>query len=732
MIPQQPGMFGSNDPTAPGPRIESRTLRQLGLRSPMQLRGLSDLQGILFGIRGDEVVTGAKLVLQGATSPALIPELSQIAITMNEQFVGTITPDRSRPAFGPLEFPINPVFFADNNRLNFRFTGRYAVECNDPLSGLLWSTISDLSTLQLTLERLPISRDLARLPEPFFDARLLREPLNLPVVMQETASNEVIKAATIASSWFAVQADYRGATFPVSPTIPQRGNAVVIAAGSEAVPDLTLPRMDGPTLALVANPNDPNGLLLVIGGRTAAEAVTAAQALAVGKEALAGEVAVVSAPDLPARQPYDAPRWVRSDRPVKFGELVDPSELQSFGFAPGQISIPFRTAPDLYTWRERQLPVDVKFRSPPGPITDVAVSRLDMSLNDVYLKSFPLKAGEAAFPWNWISRQTGLNIGPNTSDSGEGRGGLPPYLVFGLNELQLRFDMRPLNRGDCISIPGDVRASIDPDSTIDLSSSYRFTRLPNLAFFAGSGFPFTRLADFAGTAAILPDRPNALELSAYLTLVGKLAANVGYPATRIEVLRPGAMQQAADRDLLVVGALGRQPAINQLLANGPIQLEGNRISLGLPDTLQDFRNLFLGDDGRLEREKLQAVLASPGDGMGVLYGRESPFSSSKSVLVLTGTTPQGVEAMVAALRDPEQLPRIQGDLALLSGGKINAFKVGTSYTVGSLPIWLLPQWWLSSRPELLLVLMAAAALIIAVPTYWALRRRAALRLRTRT
>ncbi|HEY8614491.1 MAG TPA: UDP-forming cellulose synthase catalytic subunit, partial [Roseomonas sp.] len=192
VAPSAPVTFGGEAAPSAGSRTETRTLRQLGLRSPMQLRGLADLQGILFGIRSDEVVTSAKLTLQGATSPALIPELSQIAFTMNEQFVGTITPDRAHPAFGPLEFQINPVFFADSNRLNVRFTGRYAVECNDPLSGLLWSTVSDLSTLQLTLERLPLNRDLARLPEPFFDPRLLREPLVLPVVMAEGAGNDAV------------------------------------------------------------------------------------------------------------------------------------------------------------------------------------------------------------------------------------------------------------------------------------------------------------------------------------------------------------------------------------------------------------------------------------------------------------------------------------------------------------------------------------------------------------
>lgn len=730
MPPSGPAFFSEGPAPSTTGRIESRTLRQLGLGGPMQLRGTSDLQGVLFGIRADEVVTGARLVLQGATSPALIPELSQIAFTLNEQFVGTITPDRTRPSFGPIEFPVNPVFFADINRLNFRFTGRYAVECNDPLSGLLWANISDLSALHLTLERLPLSRDLARLPEPFFDQRLRNEPLVLPVVMPETAGNDLLRAAGIASSWFAVQADYRGATFPVSSSVPPRGHAMVLVAGNEAVPGISLPRMEGPTLAIVPNPADPGAVLLIVGGRNGAEAAVAAQALAVGKQALSGEIALVQAPDVPPRAPYDAPRWIRDDRPVRFGELMDPSELQSFGFNAGAISVPFRTAPDLYTWRDRSLPVDVKFRAPPGPITDVAVSRLDAMLNNVYLKSFPLRETEPSWPWSWVARQTGLGAPPERS---EGQVALPPYLIFGQNELQLRFDMRPLNRGDCISIPAEVRASIDPDSTIDLSRSYRFTELPNLAYFAGAGFPFTKMADFSTTAAVLPDRPNTLELSGFLTLLGKLAANVGHPATGLQVVRPGALEQVADRELLVVGAIGRQPALATLLGrDGPLRVEGNRVSVALPDALEGFRNLFLGDDRRMERERLEAVLAAPGEGTGMLVGFQSPLRSGRSVVALTGTTPQGMEAMVGALRDREMLPRIQGDLSLLSGGRLDSFKISSNYTVGSLPLHLWPQYWLGKRPDMLLALALIAALCVATPTYWLLRRRAALRLRTRT
>ncbi|MFC7553927.1 cellulose biosynthesis cyclic di-GMP-binding regulatory protein BcsB [Pseudoroseomonas wenyumeiae] len=191
----------------------------------------------------------------------------------------------------------------------------------------------------------------------------------------------------------------------------------------------------------------------------------------------------------------------------------------------------------------------------------------------------PAAEPEPGWPWNWIARRVRA---AGTGDRSEGQVGLPPYLIFGQNELQLRFDMRPLNRGDCVSIPGDVRASIDPDSTLDLSRGYRFTEMPNLAFFAGSGFPYTRLADFAETAAVLPERPTGSEISAFLTLLGRLSANVGHAATRIAIARPSGIQEVANRDLMLIGAITRQPALADMLRDrSPLQIEGNRVTLSL-------------------------------------------------------------------------------------------------------------------------------------------------------
>ena len=711
---------------AEGVREVTLTLHTLGLQGPMQMRGVSDLQGVLFGMRANEVVTAAKLTVFGGASPSLIPSLSQIAITLNDQAIGAVPLDPAQQTFGPLEFPLDPLFFTEVNRLNFRFSGRYAVECNDPLSGLLWATISDLSTVTLTIAKIPQQRSLAHLPEPFFDRRVMRTPLTLPFVVPETMGPAGLRAATVAASWFAVLADYRGAAFPVSRTVPQQGNAVLVVADGEAPPDVVLPHIDGPSLAVVANPYDPFGNLLVIAGRTEAEAATASLALARGVGGLSSDFAPVQAMQPPPSRPYEAPHWLSPDHPVRFGTLVDRGDLQASGYAPGPIRIPIRTAPDIYTWRNGGVPVDFGFRAPPGPVLDVATSRLDVSLSGTYLRSIPL--GQAHWwPVEWALHQIGVQ-----SATQSGSATLPPYLLLGRDELQLNFDMRPMSHGECSGVPGDIKATIDPDSTIDISRVSRYARMPNLGFFASAGFPFTRQADLSGTAAVLPDHPTTVEAGAFLTLVGHLAAITGLPATGLEIVSSAALQTVAGRDLLVVGALGRVPAFQTLLRDSALQVTGNRLLLTLPDRLQDVRAVLFDAPTGAERTRASLALGDAGEGMGVLLGLESPLTAGRSVVAVTGMTPAAVSESVAALRDHDGSAAIQGDVALVQGTQVSAFRTTPGYDLGSLPPWLWVQRWLGDHPFRVAVLLVAAACLAGMPLFWLLRRRAALRLRART
>jgi cellulose synthase (UDP-forming) len=315
-----------------------------------------------------------------------------------------------------------------------------------------------------------------------------------------------------------------------------------------------------------------------------------------------------------------------------------------------------------------------------------------------------------------------------------GRVTVPPYLLLGRDELQLRFDLRPLARGDCVAVAGDIRAAVEPDSTIDLSRAYRYARLPNLGFFGSSGFPFTRMADLSGTAAVLPERPNPVEAGAFLDLIGQLSAITGVPATGLLVVGPNGLpgSAAAQRDLLVLGTLARQPALGTLLQNAAVRVEGDRLTLALPDAVQEVRALLLDGPPRAERDRAGVALAEAGDSLAAILAAESPLSPGRSVVAFTGVTPAAIGQLVAGLRDPEIGPRIQGDVSLLAGGRIAAFRTGPTYGVGELPWWLWPQLWLGNRPELATPLLLLGAVLIGFPCYWILRRRAAIRLRSRT
>jgi cellulose synthase (UDP-forming) len=696
-------------------RTEILTLHSIGAVGPMTMRGTSTIQGVLFGIRQDEVVTDARLSLTGAMSPSLIPDLSNVTVTLNEQYVGTIPVTPNRPEFGPLEMPVNPIFFQDRNRLNFRFTGRYTQENNDPVSGLLWSTVSDKSTLTLTISRLAPSRDLARLPLPLFDENL-RQRLVLPFILATNPSNDVLQASAIVASWFGRLADFRGTRFPVAGEPPHEGNAILVAVARDLPSGLSLPPLEGPIVAEVANPNDPLATILIVTGRNGAEVVAAANTLSLGSRVLSGETAAAQLETMATHKPYDAPAWIPTDRPVRFGELVDASALQGTGYVPGTFHVPFRTAPDLYTWRRRPFQADIHFRAPPGPVIDVAASRLDVSINDMFLRSYSLEPSGSTL--DWAMRTLGF-ARPIRSGSTP----IPLYMVFGQNDLQLYFDARPLNRGSGAAIPEDLHMAVDPDSTLDLSSAYHYAALPNLAFFVNSGFPFTRMADLSETAVVLPTQPGPVELSAFLGLMGNFGALSFQPVNRLTVVRTSDTESMPDKDLLVVSTLGHLGPASALLARSPYRVEGSNLHVSLPGALDDIWHLFAHRQFGSRQDAMTALSTPLGDRAAVLIGAEAPNGNHRSVVALLAGSPQGLETMVDAMRDTKLVPNIQGDLALLGGGTMTSYSGGDTYNVGTLPFWLLPEWWLQDQPIAIIVIMVAGAAAMGVCLYRVLRWR---------
>ncbi|WP_240906366.1 UDP-forming cellulose synthase catalytic subunit [Komagataeibacter xylinus] len=675
----------------------TRTLsfRDLGATTgPLTLRGYSPLQGLDVVVPANRVVTHAQLTLSGALSPSLLPEASAVTVTLNEQYIGTIKVNPDHPEFGPVTFDVDPLYFTGDNKLNFRFAGEYRRDCNDLFNEILWARISDSSRITLTTVRIAPERKLSRLPAPFFDPNL-RAALRVPFVMPSPENRDDLKAAGVIASWFGKIADFRALSFPVSTTVPASGNAVEVGRNIPLDANGTLPT--GPTLAEVANPNDPWGIILIVTGRTAQEVEAAARNLAFSHDTLGGVASkVVEDVTLDPRQAYDAPAFVPTDRPVRFGELVGAADLQGGGYTPAGMTLPFHLPPDLYTWRGRPYLMNMWVRAPGGPVVDLETSRVDVSLNNNYLQSYSLSPPGV---WQkWSERLVNQHAGATGHMTA-----LPPWLLFGQNQLQFNFDARPIDRGACRRTPGDIRMSVDSDSTLDFRRGYHYAELPNLSYFAEAAFPFSRMADLSETTIILPQSPDAGTAGSFLDLMGFFGATTWYPAAGVHIMTADQMKNTTPQgDIILLSTADRlDSSAATLLSRSPYVIRDGHVRVGQSLGLQGIWYLFQDHDHAGLLNGVTAHLNAPIAEAGVMIGAQSPYDSQRSVIAFVGDTPQRVHDLVLSLRNTKDLSSIQGDLVLKNAEQFTSYRTAPTYKVGSLPLWLQLDRYLSYHPFIL-------------------------------
>ncbi|QGZ58917.1 cellulose biosynthesis cyclic di-GMP-binding regulatory protein BcsB [Paraburkholderia acidiphila] len=706
------------------------SLRQLGAQYALNLRGVDGSNTLPVGVRDDQVVSGARLNLRYAYSPALLPDVSHINVLVNDQVAASIAvPKDTAGASLQRTIALPAYLFTSNSKLRLQLIGHYTTQCEDPLHSSLWANISNESTLSLDTQPLAQANDLVRLPKPFFDGQDIRR-LNLPVVFAGNPDAAALEAAGAVSSWFGALASYRGADFPVSlSTVPAQGNAVVIVEGAPQAALAGAP-LQGPTLAIVGNPNDPNGKLLLVMGRDGKELKQAADALVTGSQTLSGASALITHfADLAPRKPYDAPRWLRTDRPVSFGELIDTKQLSVSGYSPDLIRIGTRVPPDLFGWHAPNVPIDLHYRYTPQPY--MVNSSLLFSVSDQFMKSIPLlplerlEGGEKlraeVLPDSSLPRQAKLEVPLET-------------LLQPNTQLQFRYMYDYIKQGECRDIIIDnVRGAIDPESTIDLSTYPHYIAMPNLAAFAQAGFPFTRMADLSDTDVVLGANAGPQEYSTYLAVMGRMGESTGYPARGVTVLRGQRIDaMPAAKDLLVIATGADQAWLKDWAPYMPAAYDhGAQFSLSdLPGRVRG----WFHSNPRLDTAPGRLSLAWTGPGVSaVLAGFESPKEKGRSVVMLVSNQPEGLKDAVAALLGVPNYDKqpIQGSLVSIRGQQVDSLVGEHTYYVGHLGLWRGLDWWLASLglslASLLKALGVAALALLAALGFVALRRRQARR-----
>lgn len=701
----------------------SVTLQQLGRNYPMNLRGVEATDSVNFNVRADQVVTGASLSLSYSYSPALLADLSQINVLINDQVAATLPlpkDDAGKPRTQVIELPSQMI--TEFNRLSLQFIGHYTMSCEDPKHSSLWARINNDTRLDIRVAPFVLPNDLSILPLPFFDRRDDRN-LTLPVVLGAAPDNTTLEAAGALASWIgAAKTRSRTANFPAHfDDLPASGNALVLLKGEGPLQlgALSMPAAKGPTLSMVTHPNDPNSKLLVISGRNSAELKQAVNALVVGGQSLVGSSVLIDRVEtLKPRKPYDAPNWLPSDRPVKIGELIDAKKLNVAGYDPGDITVPLNLPPDLFSWREEGVPLKLKYRYTPQERSNN--SSLMVSFNDSLIKAEPLPSIK-----NLESGLVARLTGGNDSISREARMYLPLNSAALQSRLQIRYMFDYLKQGECGDIIIDnMRGSIDPESTVDLRDYEHFIAMPNLGVFKDSGFPFTRMADLSQTAVVLPSSVSASEASAYLSVLGRFGESTGYPATGVSVIQAEQIATAADKDILVLGSGDNQPLLKQWadrlpVAGGPQQgFEFSDLSFRLLD--------WMSPDPEENQRRARVAMAFSSDKRSTfLTGFESPLKSGRSVVLIASGEPDGLADVTQALSTSD---KVQGSLVVVRGKSVEALLAEQQYWVGELGPIRYVQWLMSRNVLWLLLIVGVAVALVTGVAYVTLRSIARRRL----
>ncbi|SEI71011.1 cellulose synthase subunit [Paraburkholderia diazotrophica] len=681
----------------------------LGAWQPLNLHGLDDTRTVNLGVRLDHAVSAAWLRLRFTYSPALVFPISHMKVMLNGEAFATVPFDREHAGqMVTQDIPLDPRFLTDYTQIGLNLVAHYTLDhCEDPDSSALWAQISPASEVILQTSPIRLPNDLALLPAPFFDRRDVGR-LDLPFVLPPSPDNATLRSAAIVASWFGALADYRGARFPALDALPANSHAVVIGTRAQLPAALSLPDVDGPMLIVADNPSAPAQKLLVVTGRDASEVDEAAYALVLGKNAMSGPAVRVSQVDIGApRKPYDAPRWLPVDRKVAFHELVDNTQqLQVTGSTPDAIRLNLRVPADIFSWSGAGVPLELKYRYTAPTVQNNSALAID--INDQLVKSYRLAPAKADDAQGHLQ----LPLLPAAGGGAASALEIPAFRVGSANQLQLRFRLDSQKTGLCQGVAANpVQAAIDPDSTIDFSRFIHYAEMPNLAYFSNSGFPFTRYADLAQTAVVIPDHPSREELESLLTVLGHMGQWTGLPSLRVQITRPSELPSVPDKDLLVIGTGDSMPLFARWRASLPLAIDGAKggIQPASFSVREHWRDGSLLPKGGAHLDRDGALAA--------LIGFEAPGSRHRSVVALTATDEAHLPALLDAFDKADRVGKVQGDVALIRADSVESMRVGPTYLVGELP-WYAPLWrYAIQHPLLLGVLGVIAGLLLAIGAF---------------
>ncbi|MBQ9274820.1 MAG: cellulose biosynthesis cyclic di-GMP-binding regulatory protein BcsB [Succinivibrio sp.] len=674
----------SLDSVVSAPFAMQLTFGKLGAKHGILMRAGQNEAGLTFTMPVDKVVTSARLNLNLDISDEMAERNAHLDIFLNNQPVGTLPLTRvSGTASYELDLPFE--FITTINDFDFKIADDQGFGCLIDNTRRFTVTILGDSTLNVEGHSISIDEDLSIFPMPFVDPFDVSKN-TVQVVLPKSPGAGVLSAAAILASYLGFKADFRGVKFKVSlGALPERANAILIGKPGEDLGDIELPDTEG--LYVQSHPGDPSYRLILI--------------VAEGKQKLRNAVGTLISGTIPEKtkispiksqlflpsEPYDAPRWIPTDRKVYLSELIDNrDDMISAGLWHPPINFNFRAAPDLYQFYGEPSDLYIRYSFPLEQWMDEPHSWLNVTLSGNYIRNLPVnKAGVLENLWR-------LAGGDGRKEDHHVQ--LQPYLIYGDNTLSLYFDIK-LKQGAPCSLLHDrnIKSSIHEASYLDLSSTKHYAELPNLSFYVGASFPFTKYADFSDTIILLPDHPSATELQVMLDMAARAGTATGTPITNNRVAlglegKDITHTEFANSNILAVSTLKHTDFYAKLLAGSAFRLTGEELEvkdlgpLSMEDGFFGALSRLMSGDFRPENLDAGRYIRSNVSWRGFV-SFISPFRGDRIVVAVTANEDEQLDRLSDDLDNDEVNRSVGGDLTVISGDdSVRAFKVGNSIYSG--------------------------------------------------
>ena len=725
-------------PVAPGSFDNIFSLSDVGVPDTIVLRGVDAYHSVYFSVPQTQVVKTATMKLRYHFSPGLIPALSHLKVSLNGTLFATL-PVTNQPsplgvhsdgassqseadqqtlvvtrnennALLEATLTLPAEMLVHDNELTFEFVGHYTMQCEDPSHSTLWSHVDNTSTIEIAGSLLPLQNDLKLLPLPFYDAAVNLHPV-VPIVFLSQPSPKALQAAGIVASWFGILTDFRPVRFPVSLGSIPSGNAIVIGENAADLPaSLKISASSGPTVAMRTNPIDPYSKILVLTGDNPDDLVIAATALTLQRDLFQSDQVRIPSLKMPApREPDDAPRWLSTEKITHIGDIAQTGDLQGDGSVP--VGVYMRLPPDLYYGAQQNLGFHMGYRYNAIPLANE--STLQVYMNNGYVSSTPM---------------------PHTDKASSVLETIVPVPVVNMrpfsNSMMMKFIFLLHKKGKCEdTAPYNLQGAILKDSYLDIRDIPHWAVLPNLEIFANAGYPFTRKADLADTAVVMPDTSGADEIEMYLTLMGHFGAQTGYPVLSVGVTNSDGMKTDGRKDYLVLGTVEDQPALSRLSPSLPVAVDGS--GLHIQDTQGFFANIQhawwkVRSSDHIQSGQLETAGGLPD---ALIEGIEWPSGSRRSVVIVALRDHSVVPNFLSVFLKTSQSSDISQSVSVLHGSRFVSYRIGNDvYRVGSLSLWIQLNMLFSEFPWLIVVSTLIFCFFMAIIIRAMLRRHARARL----